>query len=233
MEQKEIKPWYKKWWGVILALVFLPFFLIWWIWAKTTWKVPIKIILSAVIFIGYIGIVNNDNKTTESTNTTDTKVETSSTPAPTEAPKVLTMDDKLWEAVGTNLKGKNGNSISYDDKTKTVTFEHAEETPYSGESFVRNSFGFFVLWGQKMVNVDGVDVLSLNYKTNLTDQYGNKGLESGVIIEMSKETFNKFNWKNLEYTPVYNTFKENSSMFFVHPAILKEVKDMSKLYLTF
>lgn len=32
MEKKE---WYKRWWGVILAIMFLPLFALWWIWKKS------------------------------------------------------------------------------------------------------------------------------------------------------------------------------------------------------
>jgi energy-coupling factor transporter transmembrane protein EcfT len=34
---KPHKPWYKRWWGFILALCIWPFFLAWFIWKKTKW----------------------------------------------------------------------------------------------------------------------------------------------------------------------------------------------------
>ncbi len=52
------KPWYKKWWGVILAILIWPFFLLWFIWSKSTkakgFKIAasIGVILLALIIFG-------------------------------------------------------------------------------------------------------------------------------------------------------------------------------------
>jgi hypothetical protein len=45
------KSWYKKWWGVILAILFWPFFLLWFIWSKSKKRTPIKLALTAVIIV--------------------------------------------------------------------------------------------------------------------------------------------------------------------------------------
>jgi hypothetical protein len=46
---KSNKPWYKKWWGIILAVIFWPYFLIWFMWAKSKRKLPTKIISTAIL----------------------------------------------------------------------------------------------------------------------------------------------------------------------------------------
>jgi hypothetical protein len=43
MTERQSKPWYKKWWGIIIAIFIWPFFLWWFIWAKTSKRVAIKI----------------------------------------------------------------------------------------------------------------------------------------------------------------------------------------------
>ena len=46
------KPWYKSWWGIILAVLTLPIFLIWLIWARAHWQTIGKIAATAgVIFL--------------------------------------------------------------------------------------------------------------------------------------------------------------------------------------
>jgi hypothetical protein len=46
------KPWYKHWWGVILAILIWPIFLTWLVWAKTHWHTVGKIAATAgVIFL--------------------------------------------------------------------------------------------------------------------------------------------------------------------------------------
>lgn len=45
------KPWYKKWWGVIIAILLLPYFLLWFVWAKTKWTRFVKV-GATIILIG-------------------------------------------------------------------------------------------------------------------------------------------------------------------------------------
>jgi hypothetical protein len=55
------KVWYKHWWGVILAILIWPFFLIWLAWAKTKWgneaKVAVTIgeVVAALVILTAIG----------------------------------------------------------------------------------------------------------------------------------------------------------------------------------
>lgn len=37
-EQTTSKPWYKKWWGVILTIALFPFVVPYLVWTKTTWN---------------------------------------------------------------------------------------------------------------------------------------------------------------------------------------------------
>lgn len=43
------KPWYKKWWGVIIAILILPYFSIWYIWAKKKWHKLFKSVATLAI----------------------------------------------------------------------------------------------------------------------------------------------------------------------------------------
>lgn len=46
-EQTTSKPWYKKWWGVILTIAFFPFVVPYLVWTKTTWNKWVKIAITA------------------------------------------------------------------------------------------------------------------------------------------------------------------------------------------
>lgn len=48
-KDKHKKAWYKRWWGIILAIIFWPYFLIWFLWAKSKRKLPTKIILTVIL----------------------------------------------------------------------------------------------------------------------------------------------------------------------------------------
>jgi hypothetical protein len=48
------KEWYKKWWGIVLAVLLLPFFIVWYAWNKSNWNVAIK--LGATAFAVFLGL---------------------------------------------------------------------------------------------------------------------------------------------------------------------------------
>lgn len=67
--QTQTKQWYQHWWGVILAILIWPFFLLWFIWAKSTKPKPFKaagtvgiVVLALIIFVAVL------SKTPTSTN---------------------------------------------------------------------------------------------------------------------------------------------------------------------
>ncbi len=52
--ERAIKPWYKKWWGVLVVICIWPFFLIWYAWAKSRWSQGGKI---AATVVGGLGVI--------------------------------------------------------------------------------------------------------------------------------------------------------------------------------
>lgn len=59
------KPWYKKPWGIVIAVIFFPFFLLWFLWAKSKQSNLVKILGTIgcvfLIFI-YLGILVGPQK---------------------------------------------------------------------------------------------------------------------------------------------------------------------------
>ena len=64
-EQIKRKKWYKKWWGILIILMFLPFVAVWYIWKKTNWNKSVKIILTILIFFFVIILLKSNNETIE------------------------------------------------------------------------------------------------------------------------------------------------------------------------
>ncbi|MCK5412830.1 MAG: hypothetical protein KAI57_00460 [Candidatus Pacebacteria bacterium] len=62
-EQAKYKKWYKKWWGILIILIFLPFVAIWYIWKKTNWDKSVKIILTILIFFFVIILLKSNDET--------------------------------------------------------------------------------------------------------------------------------------------------------------------------
>jgi hypothetical protein len=59
------EPWYKKWWGIILTILFFPLIIPYLVWTKTTWKKWIKIAITIICFISLISILSDSNETIE------------------------------------------------------------------------------------------------------------------------------------------------------------------------
>jgi|GEM_PF-3314234 len=69
-EQKETdqllekREWYKRWWGIVIAVILLPFFGLWYAWFKSGWKWPSKVIVSFFCLMIIIGALNGDSTPT-------------------------------------------------------------------------------------------------------------------------------------------------------------------------
>jgi hypothetical protein len=85
------KPWYKKWWGIIIAIVILPYFLLWFIWAKTKWVLPLKTVSTVALVMlafGYLALLGAMTpQQPVSTNNTAVHVTTTHTTAKKNTPK--------------------------------------------------------------------------------------------------------------------------------------------------
>lgn len=57
------KEWYKNGWGILVALIFLPFFAIWYVWAKTSWGEAQKSIVTTIIVIVMIAMAGGESQT--------------------------------------------------------------------------------------------------------------------------------------------------------------------------
>ncbi len=57
---QENKPWYKKWWGIIIALFFLPLFVIYYAWLESNWsKKTKKLVTAGIVLIIVLGGIGN------------------------------------------------------------------------------------------------------------------------------------------------------------------------------
>ena len=61
------KPWHKKWWGVLLIILFWPISSIWAVWAKTKWPNVGKAVVTALIVIIVVAIGSADDSSTTKT----------------------------------------------------------------------------------------------------------------------------------------------------------------------
>ena len=94
------KVWYKKWWGILIVLAIWPYFLLWYVWAKTDIKKKYKILLTIilVVFIFFINKALKPIRHEEKSNTEklskEIPNETENISAQQDAVKEISADEK-------------------------------------------------------------------------------------------------------------------------------------------
>jgi len=165
----------------------------------------------------------------------------SESPSQTPAPKIVTPTptpqveqtvdtmDQLWKAVDTGLQTRESIDIKYDYGFKIVTLTKDGDM-FDSNGFVRDGYSTLVRYGREAFKIDGVDHVLIDLRASFTDNYGNSHMDTGMTVEMTKENFQKFNWDNLEYTPVSKQIEAASEYYFIHYSIQKNL-NTDKLYL--
>ena len=225
-----VNKWYRNSLVIVASLIlFFPVGLIW-MWALGSWSKKAKIVVSSIFAILFvIGMASSSSKpSAPATSPTAT-----SSPQPTAkvVAEPTSISDKLWIALDRSMKTRDGFSVEYDEPSKTASIIKTDKDFWDENSVVRESFTALVKFGMEAFKVEGVEAVRVVTKTEFTDQYGKKDIGDAVRIIMNKSEFSKFDWNNLKYQSVYNQIKNASESFYIHPAILKNLKT-DKLYLT-
>jgi hypothetical protein len=151
-----------------------------------------------------------------------------------EVAKSLTKLDSLWIALDQSV-GKDKFDLQFDEESGLVTLTKGVDDYWDTYDIVSRSYSNFVKFGLKAFEIDGVKKLKLISKAGVTDKYGKKSEEDGVILTMTKEQFTKFDWPNMKGKAIYSaTYIPDFDEVFLYPAILKVViQNPSKIKLTY
>lgn len=232
------KKWYQSNVAIIALLIFFFPVGLFLMWKYAGWNKVVKIVVTGFYTLIVIGAIAtpSSNTSTSNTPTPQAQIDTNTNseakaPEPTKEVKPMSTSDKLWVALDNSMKTRKDFSVGYDEPTKTASITKTELSAWDESSLVRDSFTTLVKYGKEAFKVDGVDEVQVVFKTEFTDQYGKKDTSDAVRIIMTKEEFNKFEWDNLKYQSVYEPIKKSAEGFYIHPAILKNLK-YDKLYLT-
>ena len=139
--------------------------------------------------------------------------------------------DQLWRALDRSIKIRKGYDIQYEDLAKRVTVIQTEGTFLDETAVVRGGYSTLVAYGMEAFKITGVNVVKVVIKGEFTDVYGKNSIEDAVRISMSKTEFDKYDWKNLEYQPIYTQMENSATEYYVHPAVLKNL-NFKDLYLS-
>lgn len=224
---------------IILVLLY-PFTLTYLIYKSQKFSKPVKALLIVGLF-GMLAVMQSSNKNEpqESPKTEEKIVvneETKTVEIPIqkkeEEPKALSLMDKLWLAVDNGLGSRKGIDVTYGDKTKTAYITYTDTNFWDETDAVRNTYTKLVKYGKKAFEINEVNEISITIITGIRDFYGNTTNEDVVVISMTKDSFNKFNWEELKGTNVKYQMETGSSYYFIHPALKSGLKQ-DELYLSF
>jgi len=183
---------------------------------KTLWIVIGFIVMLVIIGAIISSASKKESKTTE-TVTTPEPASTTTAPASTTPPASTSppsTEAQLQSAVGSNL-----GTVTYDPTSQTATVTQTDNDPFGPTEVIRAAYKNFVQFGQKAVNVPGVNTVCAIYVVPFDDQYGKKVNDTAVRLVMPTSEFVKFDWKALEYQPISDRLQASCTEYYIHPAL--------------
>jgi hypothetical protein len=127
--------------------------------------------------------------------------------------------DKLWIALDDSIRTRNGYDVQWDEEYKTAWLTRTQDTFWDEQDLVEDTYTDFIKFGQEAFRVDGVEYVDISYQVPFVDEFGAESIKDAVGLQMGKETFEKFNWENLEFQPIYQTMQDNTEYQSIHPSI--------------
>lgn len=179
-----------------------PLYKKWWFW------------LIIVIIIGIV-VPKKDTTTEEAPAdvTEESVAETTSEGYET----VISTKHEEWSEVETT---DGGYQVSYKDISDK----------WDENSFVTECIRNYVKLSQAVYADDlNCKFVKLYIFVDLTDSKGNTSSSKAISMTMTQEEFNTYYWDNLEYSKIYEQFKESCEDFFIAPGIEKNI-DTDKIY---
>jgi hypothetical protein len=162
------KEWYKRWWGLVIAILFFPYFLVWYAWAKSKWSKNLKIavtVVVAVVILPFLIAPASTDTTQQTADTNDDQPEVSQQQKSEDKPEPKdekTLEDKVEEAIdnldedtkrilaATSSEGYQGDIIGVEPAVGSDTvkirvstyFDDSGDGLYGGRSIAHKIFAY-------------------------------------------------------------------------------------------
>lgn len=221
-EQKPSKPWYKKWWGIILTISFFPFVVPYLVWTKTTWNKWGKIAITAVCIIFLVSKANNSSqKKQEALNLVNqNKINQTETPSTLPAKT----DQQILEENLASIVDSVGNDMSYRGlevkKTdpdrpadaKLIIVSVNVESFYNKNSLLRDTGELSSSLFEAVYDVSSMKAYDIIvwYYGKTTDKYGNENNNVILTYMIDKVTYGKINWQNFDQSNLCDFLEQES-----------------------
>ncbi|MBS4171956.1 hypothetical protein [Bacillus sp. FJAT-49736] len=189
-----------------------PFYKLWWFW-----------LIAVIVVLGAIGAVQESNNG-------NTKAETKQSTTNKQKEKKTTTPKSLEEKIADDINKKLG-SKSNTKKKRIVELVALGESndklvniKLSGDSILTNNFTRQSLLSksgdvfQSIYKNKDVSKVTVFWQMPLVDSYGKESDQNVLNITLTRDTYNKIDWKNFNY----ENYKQIADSYFMHPALLKK-----------
>ncbi len=116
-------------------------------------------------------------------------------------------------------------SVVLNDGACVVHCEAAGDSAYFNEvDLVRSHLSAYIKFCLGAYETGEVTSVDWWAQTNMIDSKGNESIDKVVQFEMPKETFETYNWENMEYGKgMYSQFSSDCTTCYIHPGILSKI----------
>lgn len=152
----------------------------------------------------------------------ETTTETSSEVPEEEKPTVAKLNDILDSL---NIKYEDLNICQDDsDKPQYIIRYLSDDTFWNEKAFVIDNISNYVKICAEAYQIDDINKIELIIYCKMTDARGNEDEDLAFDMCMLKDNYDKYNWKNLEYSKInYDALKSDCEELYIHPSISKNV----------
>jgi hypothetical protein len=162
------KEWYKNGWGIVIAVLFFPYFLLWYMWAKTNWGKTLKITITIVFaFFNLVALMsdNPDKSTTQQAEQNPT-VETKSEAPKQEIPQLPQFVFDVPSLIGKNI-----------DEVKS-----ALGTPNNFKEPTKQQLAITDEWYMEYIKDDNSLLITYDLKTKVVTDFFIEGTDKSKVL---------------------------------------------------
>jgi len=117
----------------------------------------------------------------------------------------------------------------WDDFDSAFVVSYLPDTVLDETSYIYQNVNRYIHFCQYAYQIDGVERVRFDVMLAGVDQYGNDMVIEGLSEIMTREAFEKYNWDNLAYMNIWDSFSDNC-YYFGYAPVLTEKLDTSKVF---
>lgn len=167
-QNSQKKEWYKNGWGIVIAVLFFPYFLLWYMWAKTNWNKKVKWVITAIfVVINISALAGNSSDQPTVTNNEPAKVEqTQATSSPEPVPQVPQFTFDVPSLIGKNI-----------DEVKS-----ALGTPNNFKEPTKQQLAITDEWYMEYIKDDNSLLITYDLKTKVVTDFFIEGTDKSKVL---------------------------------------------------